>query len=646
MEKDFTIALAGNANVGKSAIFNQLTGLNQIIGNWPGKTVERAEGTLHYKGYNIHVLDLPGIYSFTTFSLEELVSREYIAKEKPDLVINVIDATTLERNLFFTLQLLELGTPVIIALNQIDLAEKKGIITDHEKMQALLGVPVIPTVAIKGIGIENLIKTAIETIEQKTAVGAVKIKYGKEVEERIEKISALTSKIKLQIQYPPRWVAIKLLEDDEEIIKIVEAINPRIIQIAYEYAREIEEIHGEPCPVVIASERYDIASKIAREVQRIIIPRKMEFVEKLDNLVMHKIWGYFFLFAILLSIFYGIFTFGNISSEFLSNFFEAFKPIAELALGGGWLFELIWEGLFQGIIAGITIALPYIIPFYIFLAILEDSGYLPRAAFMMDNLMHKIGLHGKAFIPLILGYGCNVPACLGCRIMETKRERLIAAFVTTLVPCAARTVVILGLVGAFVGLNWALALYIFNLLLIFALGRVAFKVLPGEPVGLIMEMPAYRKPSLKIVAKQSWFRVEDFIRVAFPLIIFGSLSIKILELAGLLEPIASFMSPITVSWLGLPSLVGIAFILGVLRKELTLIMLAALLGTSNFALVLTQKQMIVFALVTMLYIPCIATIAALIKELGWKKAFYVAIFEIAFAIFIGGIAQRLLGFLY
>ncbi len=643
MEKDLTIALAGNANVGKSAIFNQLTGLNQIIGNWPGKTVERAEGTLHYKGYTIHILDLPGIYSLTTFSLEELVSREYIAKEKPDLVINVIDATTLERNLFFTLQLLELETPVIIALNQIDLAEKKGIITDYKKMEALLRVPVIPTVAIKGIGIESLIKKAIETVEQK-AIKPVRMKYGKEVEERIEKINALTSKLK--IQYPPRWVAIKLLEGDEEIIKLVEAVDPQIIQIAQKYAEEIEQIHGDPCPVVIASERYDIVSKIAREVQRLIPPKKIELVERLDNLVMHKIWGYFFLFAILLSIFFAIFKFGEILSQFLAGSFEAFKPIAKMALGESWLFKLMWEGFFEGIIAGITIALPYIIPFYIFLTILEDSGYLPRAAFMMDNLMHKIGLRGKAFIPLILGYGCNVPACLGCRIMETQRERLIAAFVTTLVPCAARTVVILGLVGAFVGINWALALYIFNLLIIFVLGRAACKVLPGEPVGLIMEMPAYRKSSLKIVARQSWFRVKDFIKVAFPLIIAGSLSIKLLELADLLEAIASLMNPVTVFWLGLPSSAGISLILGVLRKELALIMLAALLRTSNFALVLTQKQMIVFALVTMLYIPCIATIATLIKELGWKKAIEISIFEIAFAIFIGGVAQRLLGFFY
>ncbi|MEM2924585.1 MAG: ferrous iron transport protein B [Methanocellales archaeon] len=645
MEKSLTIALAGNANVGKSAIFNQLTGLNQIIGNWPGKTVERAEGTLHYKGYNINILDLPGIYSLTTFSLEELVSREYIAKEKPDLVINVLDATTLERNLFFTLQLLELETPLVIALNQIDLAEKKGLIINHERMQELLGVPVVPTVAIKGIGIESLIKKAIETIE-KPPLEQVKIKYGKEVEERIEKISALTSKLKLKIEYPSRWVAIKLLEGDEEVIKLVEAIDPQIIQIARSHAREIEDIHGEPCSVVISSERYDIASKIAREVQRIIAPKKARFVDRIDNLIMHKIWGYLFLFALMLTIFYMVFTLGNTLSEFIANSFEEIKTPVEIALGGGVLFKLIWEGILEGVIAGITIALPYIIPFYIFLAILEDSGYLPRAAFMMDNFMHKIGLHGKAFIPLILGYGCNVPACLGCRIMETTRERLIAAFITTLVPCSARTIVILGLVSTFVGINWAIALYILNLLLIFALGRVAFKALPGEPVGLIMEIPAYRKPSLKIVAKQSWFRVKDFISVAFPLIIIGSLSIKILELANLLESIANLMSPVTVTWLGLPSLTGVAFILGVLRKELTLIMLASLFGTSNFSLVLTQKQMIVFALVTMLYIPCIATIAALIKELDWRKALFIALFEIALAIFIGGIAYRILGFLY
>jgi ferrous iron transport protein B len=260
----------------------------------------------------------------------------------------------------------------------------------------------------------------------------------------------------------------------------------------------------------------------------------------------------------------------------------------------------------------------------------------------MDNVMHKMGLHGKAFIPLILGYGCNVPACLGCRIMETEREKFLAAFVTTLVPCAARTVIILGLVGTYLGVQWALALYIFNLAIIFILGRLAFKVLPGEPTALIMEMSDYRWPHLKTVLKQTWFRLAEFIKIAFPLIIFGSLTIKLAEILGLLQPITDILSPITVTWLGLPAITGITLIFGVLRKELTLIMLATLFGTTNFAEILSPVQMVVFTLVTMFYIPCISTIAALTKEFGWKKSLYITIFEIVFAIVLGGAALRVL----
>jgi ferrous iron transport protein B len=253
-----------------------------------------------------------------------------------------------------------------------------------------------------------------------------------------------------------------------------------------------------------------------------------------------------------------------------------------------------------------------------------------------------MGLHGKAFIPLMLGYGCSVPACLGCRIMETQRERLLAAFVTTLVPCAARTVIILGLVGAFLGFQWALGLYVFNLVVIFALGRLAFKVVPGEPTALIMEMPDYRLPHGKTILKQTWFRVAEFIKIAFPLIIAGSLALKLADIAGLLEPITAVLSPVTVLWLGLPAVAGITLIFGILRKELALIMLATLLGTTNFALVLSPVQMVVFTLVAMFYIPCTATIAALVKEFGWKKALFVTVFEITFAIILGGIALRLL----
>ena len=639
-KKKLLIALAGNANVGKSVIFNYLTGLHQHIGNWPGKTVERAEGTLHFKGYTIDIIDLPGIYSLSTYSLEELVSRKYLAVERPDVVINVVDASVLERNLFFTLQLMELETPMVIALNQIDMAKRKGIQIDTEKLEKLLGIPVMPTVAIKGIGIAKLLEKAIETIEKGTVKKHVQASYGEEVEEKIAKLIEIIKNV--QLLYPPRYVAIKLLEGDEEIEREIRRIDPQIVSTAKKLADEIANLHGHACSTVITSERYEVAGCIARAAQKLVSPIKPTLGERLHNLTTHKIMGYIILIFSMLLIFYSIFTFGGYTSELLSNLFYGWEPLVTSVFGTGIVGKLIWGGIIEGIIAGVTIVLPYIIPFYIILYFLENSGYLSRIAFLMDNVMHKMGLHGKAFIPLMLGYGCNVPACLGCRIMETQRERLLAAFVTTLVPCAARTVIILGLVGKFLGIQWALALYLFDLLIIFALGRLAFKVVPGEPTALIMEMHDYRWPHLKTVLKQTWFRVVEFIKIAFPLIIVGSLAIKLAEVSGLLEPITTVLSPVTVVWLGLPAITGITLIFGILRKELALIMLATLLGTTNFAQVLTPVQMIVFTLVAMFYIPCIATIAAIVREFGWKKALFITVFEIAFAIILGGVALRLL----
>lgn len=639
-KRKITIALAGNANVGKSVIFNHLTGLHQHIGNWPGKTVERAEGTLHFRSYTIDIIDLPGIYSLSTYSLEEMISRKYIVVERPDLVINVVDASVLERNLFFTLQLIELGTPMVIALNQLDMAKKKGIKIDVEKLEKLLGVPVVPTVAIKGIGIFQLLEKAIEIIEKGQETRRIEVRYGEEVEERIAKLARMIEGI--QFWYPPRYAAIKLLEGDEEIERTINRINPQITYTAKKLANELENVYGHFCATIITSERYGIAGCIAREVQKLVPPIKPTKEERLHALTTHKILGYPIMAFLLLLMFYSIFTFGNYTSELLRNFFYNWEFLFADFFGIGVVGKLVWGGIIEGIISGITIAIPYIIPFYFILYFLEDSGYLSRIAFLMDNAMHKIGLHGKAFIPLLLGYGCNVPACLGCRIMETERERLLAAFVTTLVPCAARTVIIFGLVGQFMGIQWALMLYIFNLVVIFVLGRLAFKILPGEPTALIMEMSDYRLPHLKTVVKQTWSRLAEFIKIAFPLIIVGSFVIKLTEVLGLLEPIAASFSFITVMWLGLPAVTGITLIFGVLRKELTLIMLAILLGTTNFAQVLTPIQMIVFTIVIMFYIPCIATIAALVKEFGLKKALLMTVFEIAFAIILGGVTLRVL----
>jgi ferrous iron transport protein B len=638
--KKLHIALAGNTNVGKSVIFNYLTGLHQHIGNWPGKTVEKAEGTLHFKGYTIDIIDLPGIYSLSTFSIEEQITRKYIAIEKPDVVINVVDASILERNLYFTLQLIELDIPIVLALNQIDMAKKKGIEINIEKLEKILGIPVIPTIAIKGIGIFKLLEKAIEVAEKKE-IPKIIIRYGKEIEERIAILVKMLEGI--NYWYPLRYTAIKLLEGDEEIEKEIEKINPEIVIMAKKLSKEIENLHGHSCSTVITAERYEIANCIAREVQKIVPPIKPRLEEYIHNITTHKVAGYFIMIFSLLAIFYSVFIIGGYISDFLNEFFYNLEPIFYDIFGIGTIGKLTWS-IMEGIIAGTTIALPYIVPFYIIIYFLEDSGYLSRIAFLMDNIMHKIGLHGKAFIPLILGYGCNVPACLGCRIMETERERLLAVFVVTLVPCAARTVVILGLVGKYLGIEYALALYIFDLIVIFILGRLAFKVMPGEPIGLIMEMHDYRWPHLKTALKQTWFRVLEFIKIAFPLIIIGSFILKLMEVFNLLEPIALALSPITVMWLGLPMITGIALIFGILRKELTLIMLATLLGTTNFSEIpgFGPIQMIVFTIVTMFYIPCISTIAALIKEIGWKKALIITIFEIIFAIAIGGIVYRIL----
>jgi len=639
------IALAGNANVGKSVIFNQLTGLNQIVGNWPGKTVERAEGTLYFKGYKIRIIDLPGIYSLSTFSMEEIVSRDYIAVEKPDIIINVIDASALERNLYFTFQLLELEAPLVIALNQVDFAAKKGMRIDAEKLSEFLGVPVVPTVAITGSGINELLSTAIAAVNGELKPNPLEIQYGKEIEERVQAIEKMLSKKlpELSTVYPPRWIAIKLLERDVDVAGKLKNYKrgKEILDFAEKLATELEKIHGESSPVILASEKYSLASKIAKEVTIIETPPRISLEQKLDEVTTHKIFGYFILAAVVASMFTAIFAVGDFLSESLDLLFSTLTLQIENLLSPllpNFAVTLINEGILGGIIAGLTIALPYIIPFYIILALLEDTGYLPRAAFLMDNLMHKIGLHGKAFIPIMLGYGCSVPACIGCRIMETQRERFLAAFVVVLIPCAARTVVILGLVGRFVGLHAALALYLFDLILIFILGRIAFKALPGEPVGLIMEMPAYKKPVIKNVLMKTWARTKDFVYIAFPIIIAGSLTISALSISGTMSYVVNAASPLIEGWLGLPKETGIPLIFGILRKELTLILLSQLIPLTS----LKAVEMIVFSLVTMIYIPCIATIAACIKELGWRKALTITVVDIALALLLGGIAYRIL----
>jgi len=635
---DLRIALAGQANVGKSVIFNQLTGLHQHIANWPGTTVDKAEGTLYYKGLVIEVIDLPGIYSLTHLSIEEKISRDYIARERPDVVVNVVDATALERHLIFTLQLLELERPLVLVLNMMDLAEKYGIEIDAGALREELGVPVIMTIATRGKGVAQILDAAIEL--QKTGYSPKRIRYGREVEERIERLEAALGEIDLP--HPRRWIALKLLEKDEEIWGLVKERNPRVIELAGELIAELESIHGHDSSIVIANERACIANQIARRCTRIVRPRKPTLGDRFDEIATHPVLGYILAAIMFIGLFSIVFGVGGIIAEFFEEYLsKAMRDAWVHVLGITPISEVGWSAV-ESILFLLGLAIPYILPLYFLTFLLENWGYLARVSFLMDSLMHKAGVHGKAVMPMLLGFGCNVPACLTARIMDTWRERIITILMTTLVPCSAVTVVVMGLVGRYLGISWVIGLYLFALLIAFILGSIASRILPGVPVELIMEMPSYKVPSLKTILTMTWIRLREYLEIATPLIIIMGALVKALEILGLLDVISNALSPITSSWLGLPKETGVLLILGVLRKELILTTLAALLGTMNFSQALTPNQMITLSIVTILYIPCVATISVLLKETGAKTTIIITLTEISLAILIGGIASKLL----
>jgi ferrous iron transport protein B len=325
----------------------------------------------------------------------------------------------------------------------------------------------------------------------------------------------------------------------------------------------------------------------------------------------------------------------------IGNLFGLLKPYFMHIQISIPLKDLLWNGAIEGIIAGFAIVLPYIAPFYLILSILEDTGYLARIAFLTDNLMHKLGVHGKAFIPLIESFGCNVPAIMGSRVMERRRDRLIVSILATLVPCSARTVIIFGLVAVFLGPLYAILIYVLDFVLIFIVGLLLNKYIKGMPSGLIMEMPRFRKPVFKIIFRQTWVRLKDFFSFAMPIIIIANIVMEGLILLKFINPITNVLKPIS-NFLGLPSLATVTLLFGVLRKELTLIMLATFYQTTNFAKILTPQQIFIFGFVTMIYIPCVATIAALKREFGSFTAFLITAFEFIGALVLGGLLNLLL----
>lgn len=631
------VALIGNLNVGKSVIFNFLTKKHQKVANWPGKTIEVARGEFYYLNRIIEIVDLPGVYSLSTFTPEEEVTRDFLIKEKPDAVINVVDASILERNLYLTLQVLEMGIPTVIALNQSDQARNKGIEIKIDILERRLGVPVVETVAIYGKGINDLIKKVVEVVEKKVLPN--KIKFPDEIEKRIEDIE---NNIENLDRYSKRWYAIKLLENDSFVNDLFSG-QKELLKIVRAHREEIEKLYGENVSHVFSHLRYLQVSEILEGVQTFTIPSKARLTDILENITVHRYFGYIFLALSILAIYAIVFFIGSYIASFFDWIFEGFGNWYFSYFGENDITGLFWDGLIEGGIgAALQIVFSYIFPLFIMLTILEDSGYLPRMAYLMDSFMVRMGVNGRAFLPIMLGFGCNVPACISCKILENKRERIIASFLASLVPCSARTVVILGVVGYFLGIQYALLLYVLDFIIIFIAGKIASKFFKEKTHGMILEIPSFKRPQLKSVLKESWYRVKSFFSIALPVIVAGSFIIALLNIYGILAIINRALEPVTVYWLGLPSITGFLLIFGFLRKEMTVIMLAAFLGTTNFASVMSPVQMFVFAFVVMIYVPCVATVAALIKYSGWKSATIISLSEVFMAIILGGVLYRII----
>jgi ferrous iron transport protein B len=604
------IAMAGQPNSGKSTIFNHVAGYKTITSNFPGKTVEYTESKVTISGEVHTLIDLPGTYSLTSLDPAELEARNYLLRRHADVTINVVDASLLARSIELTIQLSELEVPYILVLNMMDEARKKGVTIDKDRLSRELGVPVVEAVANKGVGITQALEAAIGHAKNLSEQHIVR--YSKHVEDAIIALMPHIEGHAKAHGLPPRLFALKLLEADPHFEELV---PDSIMEDVVLPAREVlEEDHGHPSDVVISSERHAQALNIFERVAHVATAVKT-LSERLDGFLMHPVYGYAALIVILYAFFNIIFRAGNALEPPIMDFFSNEVEPAILSYIPEGFASTAVTGIIQGIAGGIGIVLPYLFPFLVGLSVLEDLGYLPRIAFLLDSFLHKIGLHGKSIIPFILGYGCSVPAIMGARILESRRDRFIVITLTSMIPCAARITVILALVGVFLGGNWALFVFLFNIAVIALVGYILSRLMPEDIPGMMLEIPSYHRPSLKVVLNKTWFRMKEFIVVAWPIIIAGSLSLSVLEYLDWVSYINTAFSPLTVL-LGLPVVVGTTLVFGVLRKELAMLMLFQALGTDVVLDVMTKTQIMTFTMFIIFYVPCVATIGVMVRELG------------------------------
>ncbi|MBW1740469.1 MAG: ferrous iron transport protein B [Deltaproteobacteria bacterium] len=530
-QKSITVALAGNPNSGKSTIFNNLTGTRQKVGNWPGVTVEKKEGHLKANGYDLTVVDLPGTYSLTAYSIEEVVARNFILDEKPDVVVDIIDASNLERNLYLATQLRELDTKVIFVLNMADVARERGVKIDADKLSELLDVPVVFTVGNKNTGTRQLLETIISVAKSEVELPRTRrVYYGKDIEKAIHELSELIEeKAGSKLPYNIRWVAIKLLENDRIVKERVRQFtNPHgeaILQEAELKRQGLREFFDEEPEIVMTDHRYGFIAGILKEVLKTVSERRVDISRQIDQVLTNRLLGLpifvFFIWAM-----------------FQLTFSLGAYPTGWIDAGVGWLGQTVGgilpDGLFRdlivdGVIAGVgsvVIFLPNILILFFCIALFEDTGYMARAAFLMDKVMHLIGLHGKSFISLLMGFGCNAPAIMATRTLESEKDRILTILINPLMSCSARLPVYILLAGTFFGAkagNAIFSIYALGIVLAIALGRLfRFTLFKGEVAPFVMELPPYRLPTFKGLLIHMWDRSKIFLKKMGGVILIGS----------------------------------------------------------------------------------------------------------------------------
>jgi len=613
------IIFIGQPNCGKSTLFNAIAGLRTQTSNFPGTTVKHTHSKVNVGGKVLNIIDLPGTYSLSPSDPAEKVALTHLFSEKPDLIINIVDASVLCRSLELTLELIELEFPMVVALNMIDLAEKKGMEIDVEKLEKLLGIPVIPTIASRGRGVKEMLDAVIKGLEQGLPVSW--IKWSRDVEEKIEELEK-----QLPASFPivanKRFTAIKMIEASGLFFdRMLKDINLPFKNALDKVRQDLETSHSAPAYEVIAAERHNLALKTFEKCCKVKRGKQTGFLDKVDNLIMHPLLGYLVLIAVFFGFFFLIFKIGSPLEELLLKPINGLRESLSLVFGKGIFFYLA-DGLLQGIGGGVAIVLPYFVPLLFLMSFLEDVGYLARVGFLMDTFMHRMGLHGKSVSPFILGFGCNVPAVLATRTLESRRDRIITSLLIPFIPCSARTTIILALVAFYLGPLWALGFYLINMLLVAALGRIITFFFKTPSPGLILEIPSLKTPSLENMMRNTFFQLKSFIKFAWSLLIAGSVILGLLQYLNFERFINLVLSPLVEKGLGLPRELGVTLVFGFLRKELSLIMMLQALGASyqNLMSLISREQLIIFTVFVSFFIPCLSTVAILWKEMGKKVA--------------------------